>query len=441
MTRPPRPSVGRLSASPVPRRAGVRKVGVHQVSLRNAGVRSLAVRRAGLLWVAAFLAAALAGCAAPAKATTHLTIDFFGAVRPSLESVLPFDDQARPAAALYTGNGTTHPAFYNALDQLVDWRHAGGPPLRITHSQYGFFLEAIDGIPAAGASTFWILSVNGAESLVGMDQVQLHEGDRVTWRLTSYDAGGADSGGGAAGPSPSGGAQGSPAANGTAGPTGRPTTTTGTGPGGLEVTIAAPAASKVPTVVVHGTVKGTARVGLAVTHAGRTPVAVAADVVAGRWSARVTLTPGTYDVSATADSGTATAKAHVALTVLANATMQVKYTAYPLHASSSDVVFYDPDQRASGPMYNGTDVQHPDAATVHDLMVTWTDQTGIAIDYDYFAGLGYSPSKFDGIGQPVSAAAPPYWCYKLNGKTSDFGISLQPVAPGDVVLWEYAGCA
>ena len=45
------------------------------------------------------------------------------------------------------------------------------------------------------------------------------------------------------------------------------------------------------------------------------------------------------------------------------------------------------------------------------------------------------------VGQPLTSSAPPYWCYKLNGATADLGISLQTMAPGDVVTWEYAGCA
>ena len=84
---------------------------------------------------------------------------------------------------------------------------------------------------------------------------------------------------------------------------------------------------------------------------------------------------------------------------------------------------------------------HPPHATVHDLMVAWSTATGKAIDYSFFDGLGFSPDKIDGVGQPLTSAAPPYWCYTLNGAHAEFGISLQQLNPGDVVAWDYGACA
>jgi hypothetical protein len=113
----------------------------------------------------------------------------------------------------------------------------------------------------------------------------------------------------------------------------------------------------------------------------------------------------------------------------------------PPRAPIRDIVWYDPDELASAPLYNGTSATHPPTANVHDLMVAWERQSGKAIDYSAPTSFGFGVDAIDGVGQPLTSSAPPYWCYTLNGQTAELGISAQELAPGDIVTWEYAGCA
>jgi hypothetical protein len=150
---------------------------------------------------------------------------------------------------------------------------------------------------------------------------------------------------------------------------------------------------------------------------------------------------GDNNLTLVADDGKDSEVAAVTAVRLAFGTFVAKYTAYPLHPDLTDVVWYDPDVRASAPMYDGKSAPRDPGFTVHDFMVDWTLQTGTPIEYGYSDSLGYSVTKIDGVGQPVTAEAPPYWCYKLDGTSASLGISLEPFKPGQTLTWEYAGCA
>jgi len=161
----------------------------------------------------------------------------------------------------------------------------------------------------------------------------------------------------------------------------------------------------------------------------------------GAWTLKVPLADfGQTRATLVADDGAATQAVDLVLVRLASATFETKYTAYPAHEDGTDTVWFDPSVHASLPMYDGKSAPRADQYSVHDLMVDWTAQTGTAIEYGYSESFGFSVSKIDGVGQPVDAALPPYWCYKVDGATADFGISLQPLLPGQTVTWEYAGC-
>lgn len=118
----------------------------------------------------------------------------------------------------------------------------------------------------------------------------------------------------------------------------------------------------------------------------------------------------------------------------------VVHTSYPPHSDFHDEVSFDMDGEASAAAYEGRDVAHPPHATVHDVMETWSQQTGLVVEYDHGTGFGYA-AIFDGVGQPLDSALPPYWCYKINGEFANLGLSLQGVFPGDVVTWEYSACS
>lgn len=335
------------------------------------------------------VAAALAGCTGANADATRIVIDF-------PDGHADVDDHVTLAAIAKAGDEPT------AHVQLLAWSAATDTPVDVREFSFGHCVDAIDHVPetpgcSPGASGFWALSLNGQEVSSGMDEVLLADGDVVTWTFTPLE-------GNASSPS---------------GPT-------------LSVDPVVPTQQDM--LMLTGKVDRDVR--LSVTGVPAT------QVKAGPWMVHVPLGYGETPLVVTADDGLASAQAQVVAVRLASATFEAKFTmAVPPHAAISDLVWYDPDALASAPMYDGKDVQHPPTANVHDLMVAWSQQAGKAIDYGYFSGLGFSPDKIDGVGQPLTASAPPYWCYKLNGQSSDLGISAQPLTPGDVVTWEYAGCA
>ncbi|HEX2066595.1 MAG TPA: DUF4430 domain-containing protein, partial [Candidatus Thermoplasmatota archaeon] len=340
--------------------------------------------------------AALAGCADPAFSST-LHIDF-GGHRPTVDAAVEASPGDRPAASLRAAHGAPTPPFYTALDQVQQWSDVAQVPIEVSYSaSFGFFLAKVDGLPASSSQAFWSLSVNGTESQVGMEQVPVTAGTRIAWTLTPL----------------------APAAS--------------SAPLALEVPIRVE--TKEAAVFVNGTVTPGATVAV---RGGPGAPTVGAD---GAWSYRIEPRPGRTNLTFTADDGRATRQANVTVVRLAAATLEVHYTmAVPPHPASSDLVWYDPDERAAAPLYDEKGVPHPPVASVHDLMVTWTRQTGIPVEYGHSASFGFSVLRIDGVGAPLSNGTPPYWCYDVNGESASLGITLQPVAPGDTIRWEFAGC-
>jgi hypothetical protein len=343
-------------------------------------------------------AVALAGCTA-GTATTHVEVHFAGKA-DDLSADVSSDLASRPTAARYTADRIPHADGYTAHDQLEDWKAKGGPAYEATafNSAFGagYFLTSIAGVAADGTSAYWSLSVNGLPSDVGMSEAVLHEGDVVAWTYTE--------------------ASDNATTNATDLLRVDPVQPTQTGSATLSGTVARDA-----TVSVRNGPS---------TQASK-----------GAWSLSVPLAAfGQTRVTLVADDGKATQAVDLVLVRLASATFETKYTAYPAHDDGSELVWYDPSTHASLAMYDGKAAPRTDQFSVHDLMVDWTAQTGKAIEYGYSESFGFSVSKIDGVGQPVDASLPPYWCYKVNGQTADYGISLQPLMPGDVVTWEYAGC-
>lgn len=122
---------------------------------------------------------------------------------------------------------------------------------------------------------------------------------------------------------------------------------------------------------------------------------------------------------------------------LAATTFIVDYCHYHPDGPAGKVDEYttwiDVDARPSADMYENR--SRPDTFTAHDQMESWRNVTGITVDYSYFDGFGYAVDSIDGVGNPVSSSAPPYWLYRVNGEDAQEGISTQPIVPGDVVEW------
>ena len=158
----------------------------------------------------------------------------------------------------------------------------------------------------------------------------------------------------------------------------------------------------------------------------------------GAWSFAFPLDFGHSNLTVIADDGQGSVRVDVVAIRLASATMEVVYTAaIPPHAPSTHTVWYDPEAFASAALYEDAGVEHPPIATIHDVMVTWTQQTGIAIEYGGPGSFGFSVNKIDGVGQPLTASAPPYWGYEVNGATAPLGITSMEAHPGDAIQWEY----
>ncbi len=340
--------------------------------------------------LAALLAAtALAGCSAEGSgsATTRLVIDF-PEPHPDVEATVPLAEAGADGVP-------------NAMGQLVAWATSSGTDVEISAFTFGHCVDAIDGLPtkpgcSPGSEAYWSLAVNGEAAASGMDEILLAAGDVVTWTYTPVDSFASSSDGPA-------------------------------------LTVDAPAPTQADMLMLTGTLDRAARVSVT----GAEPI----DAEAGPWMVHVPLAYGRTPLTVTADDGAASTQRQVLAVRLASATFEAKFTmAVPPHADVSDLVWYDPDELASAPMYNGTSATHPPEANVHDLMVAWERQSGKAIEYSTPGSFGFGVNKIDGVGQPLTASAPPYWCYTLNGASADLGISAQTLAPGDVVTWEFAGC-
>lgn len=339
------------------------------------------------------LTAALAGCSDGAAAT-RIVLDFPDG-HADVDAKVPLADI--DDAAVSDGVRSAHA-------QLLAWSAASGTSVDIASFSFGHCVDAIDHLPetpgcSAGATAYWAMSVNGETTASGMDEILLSDGDVVTWTYTPLSSSSSSSSSGPA------------------------------------LTVDPPAPTQQDMLMLTGTLDRDARVSVT----GADPI----DAKAGTWMVHIPLEYGQTPLVVTADDGAGSTKAQVVAVRLASATFEAKFTmAVPPHPDISDVVWYDPDEQASTPLYTAVGASHAEGATVHDLMVTWERQSGKAIDYtDAMSFESFGVEGIDGVGQPLTSDAPPWWCYKLNGQTSDFGISLQAIAPGDVVTWEFAGCA
>lgn len=327
---------------------------------------------------------ALAGCSADAEASTRIVIDF-------PEPHADVDDRVL-VADLQTDGLDVAP---NARHQLLVWSVATGTDVDIREFSFGHCLDAIDHIPPTpgcdpGAAGYWALSLNGEPSQVGMDDVLVRDGDVVTWTYTPLGESSGDA----------------PA-----------------------LTVDAPAPTQQDMVMLTGTLDRAARLSVG---------SQATDVEAGPWMVHVPLEYGRTPLTVTADDGVATTQTQVVAIRLASATFEAVFTAaVPPHPSIGDVVWYDPDELASASLYNGTTATHPPTTNVHDIMVAWERQSGKTVEYGGPGAFGFGVNKIDGVGQPLSSEAPPYWGYKVNGETAPLGITAMEAHPGDVIRWEY----
>jgi hypothetical protein len=140
-----------------------------------------------LLPAVLLLSTLLSGCSSGSGghlAQTTLEFDFAGQ-GTDVSDTVSADLDSRPLEARYEADGDSHPDFYSAHDQLVQWAEETGTAIEVQHSQYGYFLARVDGVPADGNAYYWSMAVNGTTWLEGMSSVAMHDGTRITWTLTA----------------------------------------------------------------------------------------------------------------------------------------------------------------------------------------------------------------------------------------------------------------
>lgn len=348
--------------------------------------------------------AMLAGCTSDSAQglATHLAVDYGAGGPVPVAAVIGLDPAGRPAQALYDTNHATHPAFYSALDQLEQWAHDSGHSVEATYSQgFGdFFIAHIDNLPATGSSSYWSLSVNGTASEIGVGQVALHGGERISWALTAYT----------------------------------PPATTGSS-ASLTMTLPAKATTAGETLLLNGTVSASATITFLPAS-----LKIPSLQATGAWQAKIPLAYGRTSVRVVASNDQSTAAQNVTLVRLAPIEVKVNYNMAPGHTARDDKLMLDLGDFSSASAYTGKDLAHPDFATAHDAMVAWTNTTKVQVSYEYSKGLGFSVSQIDGIGSPLAGAPVQPWCYNYNGASASLGISSQPIKAGDVIEW-VLGCA
>ena len=114
---------------------------------------------------------------------------------PAATTTAKLPDQAaaevRSATIEINGRALTAPIAANstAYDLMADLRKLG--QISFTERQFGglgYFVESIEGLKNDNAGgRYWIYYINGAKATVGISQLQLKPGDRITWKYENED--------------------------------------------------------------------------------------------------------------------------------------------------------------------------------------------------------------------------------------------------------------
>ncbi|MFA5943016.1 MAG: DUF4430 domain-containing protein [Candidatus Thermoplasmatota archaeon] len=219
-------------------------------------------------------------------------------------------------------------------------------------------------------------------------------------------------------------------------------TSTQSAPIALILTLEQPTPTDADTITLRGTISKPAAISVIGSDGdGGDAIYVSGNTQANEtWTVTLQgLRYGHTPVEVFADDGLSTALASATVVRMASVTIEVLYTAVvPPRASTTDTIWMDIDAFASAPAYEDKARPHPDFANVHDALVAWEAVTGNVVEYSYDDAFDFGVDKVNGAGNALDAGEPPYWGYKVNGSTADFGISLMPLAPDDVITWELA---
>lgn len=104
-------------------------------------------------------------------------------------------------------------------------------------------------------------------------------------------------------------------------------------------------------------------------------------------------------------------------------------------------VGFDPGHRPALLVYQERDVEHPDAYTVHDLLVQWSEDEGVPVETGYFDGLGFTLDAVDGVAGAFSDTECWFWSLSVDGEASELGMGEVEVRDGTAVAWTYTDCS
>ncbi len=93
---------------------------------------------------------------------------------------------------------------------------------------------------------------------------------------------------------------------------------------------------------------------------------------------------------------------------------------------TSDMVEYDPTERPSMNQYEGVGTDRPDDYTVHDLLVDWSDETGMDVETEHNENLGHQLVAVDGVQADGSS----YWALYVDGERETAGMGTVEVEEG-----------
>jgi len=166
----------------------------------------------------------------------------------------------------------------------------------------------------------------------------------------------------------------------------------------------------------------------------------ASETVSGEKTWVVPLDHGQTALNVSVEAAQVRRSENLTLVRLGATTLRIDYCYY--HPSSPTArkahdytIWIDVDSRPSEPLYRSANATHIDEFTAHDQLYLFEQLTKIPVEVQYFPSFqGFAVNKIDGVGNPVTSSAPPYWLYKVNGSDAT-GMSLQVIEPADRVVW------
>lgn len=170
---------------------------------------------------------------------------------------------------------------------------------------------------------------------------------------------------------------------------------------------------------------------------------IASAIVSGEASWPIDLAPGHSQLRVTMEAPGLAAEEIVDLVRLVATTVRVEFCRWDdgQDRALQEEVWIDIDSRPAAPFYEAEGAVHPDLFSAHDQLRLFAEITGLSVEASYFPSFqGFLLDKIDACPR-AQAEGVPWWTFFVNGEEASQGMSLQPVAAGDVILWQMTPCA